>query len=85
MDPSDLKKLVNSLQDAVAEKLLERVQSDDVAPAEINAAITFLKNNGISVDIGVHKNNSVAKLRAVMPFGDEAPIGVKPPSITEAK
>lgn len=39
--------LLGRLHDAVAADLLQRVQSGGATPAELNAAIKFLKDNGI--------------------------------------
>lgn len=39
--------LLGSLHDAVAKDLLARVKSGEATPAELNAAIKFLQNNGI--------------------------------------
>ena len=68
MGNDDLKVVVNNLQEAVAKELLDRINLGSATPAELSAAITFLKNNGISVDVAAHKNSSVAKLRSVLPF-----------------
>jgi hypothetical protein len=39
--------LLGLLHDAVASKLLAKVQSGEASPAEMSAAIKFLKDNGI--------------------------------------
>jgi hypothetical protein len=39
--------LLKSLHNAVAEDLLEKVQSGEATAAELSAAIKFLKDNGI--------------------------------------
>ena len=42
--------LLGRLHDAVAEDLLNKVTSGDATPAEISAAIKFLKDNNIEAD-----------------------------------
>lgn len=39
--------LLKSLHNAVAEDLLEKIQSGEATAAELSAAIKFLKDNGI--------------------------------------
>jgi hypothetical protein len=41
------KQILDSLHDAVAQDLLNKVQSGEASAAELTAAIKFLKDNGI--------------------------------------
>ena len=62
--------LLGSLHDAVAKDLLNRVMSGEATPAELNAAIKFLQNNGIEAI--ATDDNPLGKLVASLPtFDDE--------------
>jgi hypothetical protein len=62
--------ILGSLHDAVATDLLRRVQSGEATPAELNAAIKFLQNNGIEAI--ATDDNPLGKLVASLPtFEDE--------------
>lgn len=45
------------------------LQSPDVRAADVMAAIKFLDNNNISVDL--EESEKVADLRAILPYDDE--------------
>lgn len=62
--------ILGQLHTVLAEDLLRRIQSGEATPAELNAAIKFLQNNGIEA---VHAENSpLAALVASLPkFGVE--------------
>ena len=47
---------LDPLFNATAEALLARVNSGEVTAAELNAAINFLKLNGITADVNHNKN-----------------------------
>lgn len=62
--------ILGSLHDAVANDLLRRVMSGEASPAELNAAIKFLQNNGI--EAVATEENPLGKLVAALPtFDDE--------------
>jgi len=62
--------ILGSLHDAVANDLLRRVMSGEANPAELNAAIKFLQNNGI--EAVATEENPLGKLVAALPtFDDE--------------
>jgi hypothetical protein len=62
--------LLGSLHDAVAKDLLRRVMSGEATPAELNAAIKFLQNNGI--EAVVTETNPLGMLVSALPtFDDE--------------
>lgn len=62
--------LLGSLHDAVAKDLLKRVMSGEASPAELNAAIKFLQNNGIEAI--ATEESPLGKLVAALPtFDDE--------------
>lgn len=62
--------ILGSLHDAVATDLLRRVQSGEATPAELNAAIKFLQNNGI--EALATDDNPLGKLVSALPtFDDE--------------
>lgn len=69
---ADMKDTLNRLHQAIAEDLLTKVEGGQATPAEINAAITFLKNNGIQVDMEKHKDHPAAKLKSILPFEETA-------------
>ncbi|CAB4124914.1 hypothetical protein UFOVP63_41 [uncultured Caudovirales phage] len=45
--PRATEELLGNLHEVVAKDLLRRIQSGEANPAELNAAIKFLQNNGI--------------------------------------
>jgi hypothetical protein len=61
--------LLGSLHDAVANDLLRRVMSGEASPAELNAAIKFLQNNGIEAI--ATEDSPLAKLVASLPSFDD--------------
>ncbi|GGD03524.1 hypothetical protein GTQ45_02030 [Pyruvatibacter mobilis] len=57
------------LHTAVAEELTRRIQSGEAKPADISAAVKFLKDNGIEADIGSSNADSATqKLADILPF-----------------
>ena len=68
----NLEKLLASLHDAVATKLLERVLSADAKPADFAQAIKFLSDNGI--DLNTRKGDKLDTLASAvldeLPFTD---------------
>ena len=61
--------LLATLHDAVAVELLSRVKSGEASPAELGAAIKFLKDNGIEAVPTV--DNNIGKLMASLPDFEE--------------
>lgn len=53
--------LLNKIHRRIADKLLEKLESDEVADSDIALAIKFLKDNNIKAD--PEFNPSVAKLQ----------------------
>lgn len=47
MNNASLQKMLEDLHEGVAKVLLQKVQSGLITPPELNAAIKFLKDNGI--------------------------------------
>lgn len=62
--------ILGKLHDQVAKTLLAKIESGEATPAEINAAIKFLQNNGIEAKLT--DDNALGKLVASLPtFDDE--------------
>lgn len=61
--------LLSTLHDAVAQELLGRVRSGEASPAELSAAIKFLKDNGIEAIPSM--DNNIGKLMASLPDFEE--------------
>ena len=74
---SKLEKTLEDISVALAEKLLERVSSEDVGAAELNMARQMLKDNNITVSPKVaEKDHPIKKLAVILPFeGKEAASG----------
>jgi hypothetical protein len=71
MKPRASEDILGALHDAVAQDLLRRVLGGEATPAELNAAIKFLQNNGIEANIA-GEDNPLAQLAASLPtFDDE--------------
>lgn len=64
--------LLGELHEMTATFLLKRVKSGEASPAEINAAIKFLQNNGIEAVRGT-AHDPLGALAASLPtFDDDA-------------
>jgi hypothetical protein len=62
--------ILGKLHDAIAKNLLERVQSGEATAQELQAAIKFLKDNGI--DATPEKGSDLEKLTYALPsFTDD--------------
>lgn len=73
MKPRASEALLGQLHDRVAQDLLRRIESGEASPAELNAAIKFLQNNGI--EAVMEEGNPLDQLVNSLPtFDDE--IGV---------
>lgn len=62
--------LLGALHDAVAKELLNRVLGGEASPAELNAAIKFLQNNGIEAAVATEES-PLGKLAAALPSFDD--------------
>ena len=69
MKPRATEELLGKRHDAVAKTLLAKVQSGEATPAEINAAIKFLQNNGIEAI--VEEGDVMDKLALALPKFDD--------------
>jgi len=61
-------KMLSDLHDAVAEDLLMKVQSGEATAADLQAAIRFLKNNGIEATLDIQ--TPMLNLAKALPFQD---------------
>jgi len=68
--------ILGDLHDAVAQDLLRRVLSGEANPAELNAAIKFLQNNGIEAQ--ATETNPLGQLAASLPTFDDEDIEQRP-------
>lgn len=69
--------LLGSLHLAVTEDLLRRISSGEASPAELNAAIKLLQNNGIEAI--ATEDSPLGKLVASLPkFDDEEDFDYRP-------
>lgn len=62
--------LLGELHEVVAKELLAKIKSGEASPAEINAAIKFLQNNGIEAVRGGDED-PLGKLAAALPTFDD--------------
>jgi|TARA_R110000868_G_scaffold223216_2_gene475071 hypothetical protein len=62
-------KLFAQLHNALGSALLERIQSGEASPADMNVARQFLKDNGI--DGSVKNSVPLLNLAKIMPFDPE--------------
>lgn len=63
--------ILGSLHEAVAHTLLAKITSGEASPADLNAAIKFLQNNGIEANMTA--DSPLEKLAQALPqFDDEA-------------
>lgn len=62
--------ILGNLHDAVAQDLLRRVLSGEASPAELNAAIKFLANNGIEA-VATETNPLGQLVKSLPTFDDE--------------
>ena len=61
--------VLGALHELVAQELTRRIQSGEASPADINAAIKFLQNNGIEAI--VTEDNPLGKLMSALPTLDD--------------
>lgn len=63
--------LLESLHNAVAKDLLAKIESGEAAPAEISAAIKFLKDNGVEATRETSKDLDKLAQQSLPQFDDE--------------
>ena len=57
------------LQDLLIDEFINRIQSGEASPSDLNAARQLLKDNQISATIP--SNNPMTNLVSILPFDDE--------------
>lgn len=62
--------VLGELHEQLAKDLLRRVQSGEASPAELNAAIKFLQNNGIEANM-TEKSTLTDLARSLPNFNDQ--------------
>lgn len=68
--------VLGSLHKLVAEELTRRILSGEASPADMNAAIKFLQNNGIEA-VAV-EDSPLGKLMNALPTFDDEDIEARP-------
>lgn len=63
----DNKDIIDLLHSAVAQDLLQRVQSGEATSQELSVAVKFLKDNGANLDV-ITAENPMADLLSALPF-----------------
>lgn len=63
------KDLLDQLHGALAKELLDRINSGEAKPADLNAARQFLKDNGI--EALTLPGSPLGKLAEALPFSDD--------------
>jgi len=66
---SDSSEKLYGLQDLLIDEFINRIQSGEASPSDLNAARQLLKDNQISAT--VTSNNPMANLVSMLPFDDE--------------
>jgi hypothetical protein len=61
---------LHSLQGMLIDEFIERIQSGEATPSDLNAARQLLKDNGVHVSL--KPDNPLANLVAGLPFDDES-------------
>lgn len=67
---SETSKRLHALQGMLIDEFIERIESGQATPSDLNAARQLLKDNGIHV--ALKPNNPLANLVAGLPFEDES-------------
>jgi hypothetical protein len=57
------------LQDLLIDEFINRIESGEASPSDLNAARQLLKDNGVSAT--VTNDNPMANLVSILPFADE--------------
>lgn len=63
-------KILADLHGLLAKELLDKLESGDYCPADLNVARQFLKDNSISSADLMNKGSSLQKLADLVPFHD---------------
>jgi hypothetical protein len=66
---SDSSEKLYGLQDLLIDEFIDRIQSGEASPSDLNAARQLLKDNQISAT--VTNDNPMANLVSMLPFDDE--------------
>jgi len=67
---SDKTEKLYSLQDLLISEFIQRIQSGEASPSDLNAARQLLKDNGIHAQ--VTNENPLGNLVDMLPFQDES-------------
>jgi|14BtaG_2_1085337.scaffolds.fasta_scaffold09339_3 hypothetical protein len=67
---SDKTEKLYSLQDLLISEFIQRIQSGEASPSDLNAARQLLKDNGIHAQ--VTNENPLGNLVDMLPFQDDA-------------
>lgn len=59
---------LQGLQDLLIDEFINRIQSGDASPSDLNAARQLLKDNNIHAS--VNEDNPMANLVSILPFDD---------------
>lgn len=60
---------LHGLQDLLIDEFINRIQSGEATPSDLNAARQLLKDN--SIHASVNEDNPMANLVSILPFDDE--------------
>ena len=66
---SDKNEKLHGLQDLLIDEFINRIQSGEASPSDLNAARQLLKDNNIHA--AVKNDNPMANLVNILPFNDE--------------
>ena len=66
---SDKNEKLHGLQDLLIDEFINRIQSGEASPSDLNAARQLLKDNNIHA--AVKNDNPMANLVSILPFSDE--------------
>ena len=67
---SDKTEKLYSLQDLLISEFIQRIQSGEASPSDLNAARQLLKDNGINAQ--VTNDNPLGNLVDMLPFRDDS-------------
>jgi hypothetical protein len=63
------KQILEAIHSALAQELLQKIQSGDATPSDLNVARQFLRDNGI--DCAPTASEPMLNLAKIMPFDEE--------------
>lgn len=66
---SDKNEKLHGLQDLLIDEFINRIQSGEATPSDLNAARQLLKDNNIHA--AVKNDNPMANLVSILPFNDD--------------